>query len=149
MRGGPRTLSRGGLVAAAVCLLFAVGSHVPAVAGMRGRMLHLINNARRSHGEHELRLSDAVSRDAHSHSRQMAKSGYLFHTSSVPALLGNRPWSVWGENIGRGKSVVGTFSQWMRSPEHRANILNRRFRHVGIGIYAKGGWLWSTADFWG
>ena len=40
-----------------------------------------------------------------------------------------------GENIGQGyldgqKAMVG----WMNSPGHRANILNPRFRYIGVGV---------------
>jgi uncharacterized protein YkwD len=137
------------MLAAALLFTLALVATVPATAGMRGRMLHLINDTRRAHGEHVLQLSRSVSVDAHHHSHLMADRGYLFHTKNVPALLGNRPWRVWGENIAKAGSVTATFRGWMRSAPHRANILNPGFRHVGIGIFAKGRYVWSTADFWG
>ena len=149
VRRGPRTLRHGVIVAAVLVFTLALGANVQAMAGMRGRMLHLINDTRRAHGERELRLSPPISHDAHHHSRVMADRGYMFHTTDVPQLLGNRPWSVWGENIAKERTVISTFRAWMRSPEHRVNILNSRFRYVGIGVFAKGGWLWSTNDFWG
>jgi len=130
-------------------ITLAYGANVPAFAGMRGRMLNLINDVRQAHGEHPLQLSLTVSQDAHHHSRLMADRGYLFHTKNVPALLVGRPWTVWGENIAKTKTVISTFRAWMRSPEHRANILTARFTRIGIGIFPKGGWLWSTTDFWG
>lgn len=149
MRRGPRSLQRHAIVAAMLMIALVYGANVPAFAGMRGRMLHLINNVRQGHGEHPLQLSLTVSKDAHHHSRAMADRGYLFHTKSVPALLGGRPWTAWGENIAKTKTVLSTFRAWMRSPEHRVNILDARFRQIGIGIFPKGGWLWSTTDFWG
>lgn len=43
-----------------------------------------------------------------------------------------------GENLAWGASVVGTprliVRAWMESPEHRANVLNRRFREIGLGV---------------
>jgi uncharacterized protein YkwD len=43
-----------------------------------------------------------------------------------------------GENVGTGngarQSVSGLIEAWMDSPEHRTNILQPRFRDVGIGI---------------
>jgi hypothetical protein len=37
----------------------------------------------------------------------------------------------------------------MRSPEHRANILDRRYRLTGIGVYRRGGLTIYTQDFSG
>jgi uncharacterized protein YkwD len=33
--------------------------------------------------------------------------------------------------LGSPLEIVGA---WMKSPEHRANILNRRFEHIGVGV---------------
>jgi uncharacterized protein YkwD len=120
-----------------------------ASAGVRGRMLQRLNSVRRAHGEHPLRLCKKVSRDARRHSREMADRGYLFHTKNVPGLLDGRPWSAWGENVAKARSVGSTVRAWMRSSEHRVNILNAQFRRVGVGIFSKGKTLWSTTDFWG
>ncbi len=52
-------------------------------------------------------------------------------------MNGRRGWTV-GENLAwaggyyaRPREVV---SMWMHSPPHRANILNRHFRDVGIAV---------------
>jgi uncharacterized protein YkwD len=43
-----------------------------------------------------------------------------------------------GENIAWGTGNLGTAAKiqraWMASPGHRANILRRQFREIGIGI---------------
>ena len=48
-----------------------------------------------------------------------------------------RGWSL-GENIAWGTGRLATAAQihrsWMNSPGHRANILQRSFREIGIGI---------------
>ena len=50
-----------------------------------------------------------------------------------------RSWSL-GENIAWGSGRLATAAQihrsWMKSPAHRANILQRSFREIGIGIKA-------------
>jgi uncharacterized protein YkwD len=124
------------------------GAAAPAAsASDRTRMLALINTARRHHGDHRLRLSASVSNSAKRHSRRMANNNTLFHTSNVGAKLKN--WSVWGENVGYGWGVHQVFTAWMHSAEHRANILKKKFRRIGVGLYWKGGKVWATADFWG
>ena len=48
-------------------------------------------------------------------------------------------WSV-GENLAWGTGVLSTpratVRAWMHSPDHRANLLDRRFADVGIGVAA-------------
>jgi uncharacterized protein YkwD len=59
---------------------------------------------------------------------------------------------AWGNGpYGRAAAVV---QEWLDSPEHRANLLDRRFGRVGIGV-ARGTFLGATdamvvtADFAG
>jgi uncharacterized protein YkwD len=130
-------------------ITLACAATLPASAGMRGRMLHLINGVRRSHHEHALRLSIPVSRSAHHHSNLMAGRGYLFHTPNLQQVVAGRPWSVLGENVAEAKTVRSTFRAWMHSPGHRANILKARYKRIGIGIVSSHHELWSTTDFWG
>jgi uncharacterized protein YkwD len=48
-----------------------------------------------------------------------------------------RSWAL-GENIAWGSGSLATAAEihrgWMHSPGHRANILQRSFREIGIGI---------------
>ena len=37
----------------------------------------------------------------------------------------------------------------MASPDHRANILDKRFDHVGISFVVRDGIMWSTMIFYG
>ena len=38
---------------------------------------------------------------------------------------------------------------WMKSPGHRANLMNPRYTKIGIGIVAKGGYVYATQIFAG
>jgi uncharacterized protein YkwD len=53
-------------------------------------------------------------------------------------ITGGLSFWTYGENIGYGLRNDGTprniVQMWMRSPGHRANILNRRFRDIGVGF---------------
>jgi uncharacterized protein YkwD len=95
-----------------------------------------------------LRLSPRLSRAARRHSRAMARRNFFSHDSLSGAsfldrirrtgyLRDARSWSV-GENIAYGggpRSTPASISRaWMNSPGHRANILSRSFRAIGIGI---------------
>ena len=73
----------------------------------------------------------------------MAKHNYFDHGNFIGRirhtnyLTGISTWAV-GENIAWGSGSYSTpgsiVNQWMHSPPHRQNILNRRFREIGIGI---------------
>jgi uncharacterized protein YkwD len=45
-----------------------------------------------------------------------------------------------GENLAWGSGALATpaavITGWMTSPPHRANVLDRRFRHLGLGLAA-------------
>lgn len=108
----------------------------------------LLNKKRRVHGMRRLRGNSRLHRAADLHGADMARNDYFSHTSRSGAsflqriqrtgyLRNARSWSV-GENIAWGTGNLCTplsiVRAWMRSPGHRANILNPRFREIGIGI---------------
>jgi uncharacterized protein YkwD len=110
--------------------------------------LCLLNHARGRHGLKRLHLSHRLAYAARNHSADMARRGYFSHDSLSGAsfldrirragyLRRARVWTV-GENIAWGTGVLATprsiVRAWMHSPGHRANILNPRFREIGLGI---------------
>ena len=124
-----------------------------------------LNADRRRHGLRPLRLNRRLATAARGHSRAMARRHFFSHDSLNGAsfldrirgtgyLHGARSWTV-GENIAYGSGRLSTPRSigraWMNSPGHRANILSRSFRSVGIGIaagtpYGSGGATYTT-DF--
>jgi uncharacterized protein YkwD len=93
-----------------------------------------------------------MSRLARRHSIAMANKGYIYHTSNPASfyLKGVR-WSTWGENVGvTSGTIAGIQDAFMRSPDHRSNILNRSFHRVALGTYRDAdGFLWVTVFFYG
>ncbi len=110
----------------------------------------LTNHSRLEHGLERLHLNPRLSRIAARHTRSMAARGVLFHSGNVPHLLRAWRWSRWGENVGMTNSPLSAL-QWafMNSPEHRRNILGRRFARVGIGVAQADGVSWVTVIFYG
>lgn len=50
------------------------------------------------------------------------------------AYFEGTPYAVMGENLAKGHaSAEAAHTALMGSPNHRANILNKDYRHVGIG----------------
>jgi uncharacterized protein YkwD len=113
------------------------------------RVLRLINNARAARGLRRLHARASLIRAARAHSSSMLRLGYFSHSSASGETYAHRirrygysgtgcsSWSV-GEVIGWGAgstagSARAVFRAWMRSAGHRAVILTRRWRDVGIG----------------
>ena len=142
-------------LAIAAALLFAL---VPAgaTAGTgqyreRWMMKRETNASRLYHDMRRLDLHDRLSDLARRHSLAMARKGSLFHTANPSSYyLKGIGWSTWGENVGvTGGSVDDLQRAFMHSPPHRANVLNRAFRHVAIGAVRVDGALWVTVFFYG
>ena len=130
-------------------LLLTVSPAAPAEAGLRGRIFHMINGARVRHGLRHLRLNTYLSQVAHHHSERMSEENLLFHRTDLFQRMSRFRWHTYGENIGFATRLRTVFHMWMRSPEHRANILRAGFRKVGVGVvHARRGY-WVTADFEG
>jgi uncharacterized protein YkwD len=118
------------------------------LADVRAAVLCLHNAERARHGLPLLRENPRLRRAADRHSEHMVSARYFDHTSPGGSTMvdrirrtgytsGARAWSL-GENIAWGSGSLATAAQihrsWMRSAGHRANILQRSFREIGIGI---------------
>jgi len=165
----PRTSVLCGLVAAAVCLSIPVEASARTCAlsgtpptGITNRSaaratVCLINRARAHRGLRPLRINRRLALAARRHSRDMVRRRYFSHSSlsgvsplgrirRTGYLHGARRYLV-GENIAWASGSQATpksiAQAWMRSPGHRANVLRRRFRDVGVGI-AEGAPEWGV-----
>jgi uncharacterized protein YkwD len=122
----------------------------PAGRTARTRMLQLVNASRRSHGLRPLQLNRRLSGSAWRHTRRMIRSGSLSHTATMRRTVRRFGAHSWGENVGVTTALLPAIERaFMASPEHRVNILSRRFEHVGIGVIALRGRRWVTVDFYG
>jgi uncharacterized protein YkwD len=107
-----------------------------------------LNQERTSRGMRRLRLNRRLSKAARRHADDMVRRYYFSHDSlgggdfvsrirSTGYLSSAGSWFV-GENLawgsGERSSADRTVRAWMDSPPHRANILTRRFREIGIGV---------------
>jgi uncharacterized protein YkwD len=115
----------------------------------RARMLQLLNQTRRNHGLSAFRLNLELSKQAWRHSKRMVERNQLFHTANLYETV--RAWSpsCWGENVGVARWLKRLRKLWMQSGGHRDNILNPRFRRIGIGVVKARGVLWVTTIFYG
>jgi uncharacterized protein YkwD len=111
--------------------------------------LCLLNAQRARYGVRPLRMSTSLSQAARRHAADMERRHYFSHVSLDGSNFVQRirrtgylrragRWFV-GENLAWGagtnrSSPRGIVAAWMNSPPHRHNILDSRFREIGIGI---------------
>ena len=115
---------------------------------VKSAILCLLNAERTSRGLRALRSNARLARAAAGHSGDMVRRKYFAHDSPSGRDLVDRVrrtgfiprsgrWAV-GENIAFGSGSLGQpaaiMRAWMESPGHRANILQRRFKEIGIGV---------------
>jgi uncharacterized protein YkwD/uncharacterized membrane protein required for colicin V production len=117
-------------------------------------LLALLNKERTSRGLQPLSMNEDARKVARDHSKDMFENGYFSHIS----LDGKSPFDrmraggvefgTAGENLALAPTVPLAHQGLMNSPGHRANILNPKYRTVGIGIIDGGPYgLMSTQDF--
>ena len=113
-------------------------------AQVRAATLCLINAERVRHGRVALTQNLLLQRAAELHSLDMDKRDFFEHRNPdgvqpdarivrqgyPPILVGEN--LAWGE---LGKSAPARMvSLWMKSPGHRANVLDTGYREIGIGL---------------
>ena len=114
--------------------------------GLEGGIFVALNRIRIRHGLVPLRLNATLGAASVQHSREMGMEGYFAHTSPAGTTLWERIVPMYdrgahtslavGENLLwsspriRARAAMGL---WMRSPEHRANILSPNWREIGVG----------------
>ena len=111
----------------------------------------LINKERDQAGLGELDRDKKLQRAAQRHNDEMDGTGCFDHTCGGEGALDKRLEDVgyldggltqwaYGENIAWGIRGEGTpesiVRAWMQSAGHRANILSREFRELGVGFSA-------------
>jgi uncharacterized protein YkwD len=116
------------------------------LSALESQLLSQINVTRARHGLRPFRLSAPLTAAAAQHSQSMAQKGYFSHNSAnggsffkrIATFYTYRGYSRWsaGENILYSTPDIdssGALRLWMNSPEHRANLLNRSWREIGLG----------------
>jgi uncharacterized protein YkwD len=104
-----------------------------------------INAFRRAHDLEPLRLNLRLGAAAREHTVQMAEDGYFAHESAdgsafwkrIQSFYPSSSWAYWsvGENLLWSSPDVTperALQLWLASPEHRANLMNPRWREIGV-----------------
>jgi uncharacterized protein YkwD len=115
---------------------------------IRAAILCLHNKVRAEHDLPALRENKRLRKAAVGHSKDMVRDGFFEHTTPEGVTMVDRilrakyvredeGWAL-GENLAWGTGSFGTprgaVEAWTDSPGHRANLLRRTYRDVGIGV---------------
>jgi uncharacterized protein YkwD len=117
---------------------------------IRSAVLCLVNRERAAHGEAPLHPNAHLRRAAQAHTMSMAFDDYFEHSGPggqtplsrmrASGYISSHVGYEVGENIAWGTMWLATpraiVAAWMRSPGHRANILDPRYHDTGIGVCA-------------
>ena len=117
------------------------------VKQVRAATVCLVNAERRKHGRRALRVNAGLTLAGQRHARDMVRKRYFAHNSlagrDFKARIARTGYlrggsAVLGENLAWGSHGKATpraiVRSWMASPGHRANMLQPKFREIGIGV---------------
>jgi uncharacterized protein YkwD len=147
--------TRTGIIILLIAMVCALSLATPALASTtlnsyEKQLFAQVNKVRANHGLSQLRLNSRLVAAARAHTADMAERKYLEHDTAAPnaeawdariirfgyAQKGCSYWKV-GENIYYGAGIysspVAVVDAWMKSPAHRAVLLTKVFRNIGVG----------------
>ena len=102
---------------------------------------------------HPLKWDANLASAARAHARQMAERNRLSHQFSGEPDLAKRArdagayFSMVAENVAEAPSINELHIEWMKSPPHRANILNPKLTAIGIAVEMRGEQYFAVQDF--
>lgn len=126
--------------------------HAQAPADAR-RIFELTNQDRQQHGLPSLRWDAALADAAQGHADRMARQKTLSHQYAGEPELAQRAASsgahfrAIAENIALGPNPQAIEQGWMKSPPHRANILDAKVDAIGVAVVVHDGSLYAVEDF--
>ncbi len=124
-----------------------------AIPQMERQIFELANQERAKAGVPPLKWNNNLAIAARLHANEMAKRNELSHQFKAEADMSARladqgaRFDSAAENIGLADAMEELHLGWMRSPPHRANLLNPRYDQMGVGIARAGDRLYATQDF--
>ena len=109
-------------------------------------VVDLTNEFRQKKRRAPLDVASQLSEAAQAHACDMARTGNFSHTGSDGSAVQDRvaatgyDWRFVAENIALGQqSPDAAFRSWRGSRGHRRNMLDKRARHIGIGVALRDG----------
>jgi uncharacterized protein YkwD len=128
-------------------------------------VFEMTNQLRRAKGLAPLSKDDELRNVARAYSDDMLVRRFFDHTTPDGVsfderisnnyhhwvrFMGENIWSAFGYNPSNTQKLAKEIvDDWMSSPNHRANLLDPDFTHLGVGVSARNGTIRATQEFVG
>jgi uncharacterized protein YkwD len=125
--------------------LVAAPSAQASTSGSESAFVSSINDARDDAGRAALSTSSDLTSVARAWAQRMASSNTLKHNPNLTSQV--KGWRYVGENVGVGGDVASLHRAFMDSAPHKANILDRDYTQIGVGVAMGNGRMWVVEVF--
>jgi len=138
---------------ATIALMFCSAAFSETPIQAERELFAAVNQARRMQGLAPLRWDESLAAAAQRHAEIMAEHGSAQHGFPGEPSLSARAKQVgahfsWlSENVTQGPTADFVHTQFMKSPPHRANILDKDMDSIGVGVVERDGQLFVVEDF--
>lgn len=133
------------------------------MSSLATEVVELANFNRREQGKPPLQMDPVLTKAAVSHAKEMLEMNYFSHTSPVAGRtkVRNRVNLVGGDPIRLAENIyqchgfrretvpAKAIDSWIKSPGHRANLMDERLNKIGVGVVTKNGVFYVTQVFSG
>ncbi|WP_313890795.1 CAP domain-containing protein [Psychrobacillus sp.] len=124
-------------------------TEVVQVSSVIQEVVNLTNKERAKAGLKALQMDTKLTQSAQAKSQDMKNKNYFSHTSPTYGSPFDQMKSFGvtyksaAENIAMGqRSATEVVNAWMKSPGHKANIMNPSYTHIGVGL-SNSGYYWT------
>ena len=121
---------------AGLLLVGTLSSACESTPADRTAVIDLVNQTRAQHGLPALRENITLDRKADGWAQQLRNACNLSHSKLSDGAPNE--WMKLGENVGYGGSIAQVHDAYLRSPGHRANILDPSYTSMGAAA------VWGT-----
>jgi hypothetical protein len=118
------------------------------LSGTETCFFNKINAERADVGRSKLVVKSDLTSVARNHSKDMAADGTIYHNSNLKNEVGGNWWAL-GENVGMGPDCESLHNAFMDSPGHKANVLDKDYNQIGVGVEIDAGTIYVTMVFAG
>lgn len=128
--------------------ILGINAQNPSIAQMETAVWKRINGQRQKQGLKELARNATLTQVARAYSRRMSEERFFSHFDPQGKSAADRvraagvSYQVVGENLFLSRNAPDTLqvvvNGWMKSPEHRQNILTAEYSETGVGIWKRG-----------
>ena len=138
---------------ACVVLFSAIAQPQQQTSDAEQVLFNAVNQERKAHGLPPLKPDAALATAARKHAQRMADQGTVSHQFPGEPILPSRARAAgahftWlSENVDQGPNPTAIHQSFMKSPLHRANILDPDMDSAGIGVAERNRQLFAVEDF--